>query len=271
MTWLFLPVGLGVGVLAIAWLIYRVWWSRVVAGDGAYGTIEGYVGRPGQGKTTLAVQDCIGRARLRNAYLVSNVPIVAEGLDCLLVPVTEDGLDVGWLVALALRCRREGRGIVLFLDEVGVWMPARMWAQFGIALMWLLQQSRKLTVEMRWTAQSVKFVDGQLRELTAAVHAVHAVPPSTVARRMAGRRPWWINVSSYTDADHVGSDDYLGGSSRSFYRQAWEGAFDTDAMVLPPAKLKGAQALLDAIRAAIADEGGDPALLAQAETVFRSA
>lgn len=266
-------------MLAIAfvgWILKSVVWARIVAGDGAYGTIEGYVGKPGQGKTTLGVDDAIGRARIRNAYLVSNIPITYAGLDTLLLPVDEDGIDVGWLVTLALKARSEGRGIVLFLDEVGVWMPARLWQAFGIALMWLFQQSRKLTVEMRWTAQSAKFVDAQLRELTAAVHSVTATPPATVGRRFAGKRPWWMNVKTYDDADHIGSVDHLVADSSGIfggirYNKAHEAHFDTDAMVLPPAKLKGAEVLLEAIRRAIAEDTLQGITLSEAETVLGSA
>jgi hypothetical protein len=254
--------------LGVVWLVWVVWVGPIFAGDGVLGTIEGYVGRPGQGKTTLAVQDCVGRARLLNAYLVTNVPITAEGVDVLLVPVTEDGIDIGWLVQLALRARAEGRSIVLFLDEVGVWMPARLWQQFGIALMWMLQQSRKLYVEMRWTAQNARFVDAQLRDVTAAVHLVTASPPSTVARRLQGKRPLWMTLKTYTDADKIGSEDVFAGKVRVLYRRRWEGAFDTDAMVLPPAKLKGAEALLVAIREAIAEGDTPVSFLGDAEAVL---
>lgn len=261
-------------MVVVGYVVKTVVWARITAGDGTLGTIEGYVGKPGQGKTTLAVQDCIGRARLLNAYLVSNVPIHVDGLDTYTVKVNEDGIDVEWLVNLALRARAEGRSIVLFLDEVGVWMPARLWQQFGIALMWMLQQSRKLYVELRWTAQSAKFVDTQLRELTAAVHEVHAVPPATVGRRRQGKRPWWINLHTYTDAERVGSADALWNSQTGLlhgirYKRRWEATFDTDAMVLPPAKLKGAESLLAAIRAAIAEGDYTGPTLQEAETVLR--
>jgi len=183
-----LPV-VGIGVLVVVVLVFAV--GFVARGGGQYGIIEGYVGTIGAGKTTLAVQHALELARARNALLLSNIPVVCgklckEGVhrhEHELLPVNDDGLDLGALMRRAFELRDQGRGLVLLLDEVGVIMPARLWKQFPVGLMWTLQQSRKLACEWVWTAQDVTFVDLQLRTLTAVVHYVRAYTPPSIWRR----------------------------------------------------------------------------------------
>lgn len=274
--WLVIPAGLVFGfVVFSAWTISK--------GGGQFGIIEGYVGTIGAGKTTLGVQHALELARARGAVLLSNVPIVCapgclrqagmsaadEGqlvgmrdgvrtrmrrpagcsIEHDVLPMNDDGLDLEVLTRRAFRLRDERRGLVLFMDEVGVIMPARLWKDFSVALMWVLQQSRKLSCEWIWTAQDPSFVDHQLRSLTAAVHYVKAMPPPSIWRRMRGKRPWFMFVSSYTpgnapraNGEGVRKDKRIG---RRFvrYRRRWEASFDTDAVVLPSRHLKGAESI----------------------------
>jgi len=185
----FIVPAIAVGVVVtIGFVIYAAIRSKM-SGDGHFGIIEAYVGFVRHGKTMLAVQDCIALARGRNAILASNIGITAEGVEVVLLPITNDGLDLDTLMELALRCRVERRGLVLLIDEAGIVMPARQWASFPVGLMWLLQQSGKLMVEIRYTTQHPKFVDAQLRALTAVVHNVRSTPPPTIQRRLQGKRP----------------------------------------------------------------------------------
>jgi hypothetical protein len=268
-----------VGVAGYALVLF------VSKGAGQVGIIEGYVGTIGAGKTTLGVQHALGLARARRAVLLSNIPIVcgrtckggtdvrvkrhrwsrwrtvhleqSHDVDHELLPMTDEGIDLGELTRRAFALRDEGRGLVLFMDEVGVVMPARLWKDFSVALMWVLQQSRKLACEWIWTAQDPAFVDHQLRSLTSAVHFVRSTPPPSMWRRAAGKRPWWLTVTTYLPGDapraHGTSQDEKRdrriGSTRKRYRREWEEAFDTDGVVLPSRHLRGAEVLVATVQA----------------------
>lgn len=258
----------------------------VARGAGQYGIIEGYVGTIGAGKTTLAVQHALGLARARGAVLLSNIPVVcgptctralcdngehALGLyvvgrkrprcvaahACVIehgiLPMNDAGLDLGELTRRAFQLRDEQRGLVLLMDEVGVIMPARLWKEFSVALMWVLQQSRKLACEWIWTAQDPSFVDHQLRSLTAVVHYVRAYPPPSIWRRARGKRPWLMVASAFTPTQAPRANGEGLRSERRIgrrmvrYQRRFELAFDTDGVVLPSRHLKGAETLVAAV------------------------
>jgi hypothetical protein len=277
-------IGITFVVVLVIGFAHAVYW--IGKGAGQLGIIEGYVGTIGAGKTTLAVQHALGLARARDAVLLSNIPILcgegytpmrrlfrwfgpyrpagpyvpgcAEGghnIDHQLLPVNDDGIDLAALTRKAFELRDAGRGLVLLMDEVGVVMPSRLWKDFSVALMWVLQQSRKLTCEWIWTAQDPAFVDRQLRSLTSAVHFVQSFPPPSIWRRTQGKRPWFLVQSTYlpTDAPRAhGADDERTKKRRidrkvRRYKRAWEGAFDTDGVVLPSKHLAGAGVIIDAV------------------------
>ena len=56
------------------------------------------------------------------------------------LPMNDDGIDLTRLTVEAFALRDAKRGLVLLMDEVGVIMPARLWKDFSVALMWVLQQ-----------------------------------------------------------------------------------------------------------------------------------
>jgi len=249
----------GVVVLAVVFSV-----RYIARGGGQYGIIEGYVGTIGAGKTTLAVQHALGLAKARNAVLLSNIPVrcgkhcSATAEKCVithgLLPMNDDGLDLGELMRQAFVLRNESRGLVLLLDEVGVIMPARLWRDFPVGLMWTLQQSRKLACEWIWTAQDVSFVDHQMRSLTAVVHHVKATPPPSIWRRAKGKRPWFLVASAYSPsmAPRANNEQSARAADRRIgrrmvrYRRRWESSFDTDGVVLPSKHLKGSGVLIDA-------------------------
>jgi len=269
-------------VVVVVFLSVFGFW-KISKGGGQYGIIEGYVGTIGAGKTTLAVRHSLELARARDAVLLSNIPVrcgpTCQGKGSLArrvcgrrckvahehvrvagcsiehdtLPMTDAGLDLDVLTGRAFALRDQSRGLVLLMDEVGVIMPARLWKDFSVALMWVLQQSRKLSCEWVWTAQDPAFVDHQLRSLTAAVHYVRSLPPPSIWRRSKGKRPWLLLVSSYTpgsapraNGDGEKKDKRIG---RRFvrYRRSFEAAFDTDGVVLPSRHLKGAESLVAAV------------------------
>lgn len=274
--------GLGAGLLGIGFvvlLVVAVVWSFffVAKGAGQYGIIEGYVGTIGAGKTTLATQHSLALARARDAVLMSNIPVICgpkcydpakvlrEGgplppyepehlLDHRILPMTDSGLDLSSLMATAFQLRDERRGLVLFVDEVGVVMPARLWKDFPVALMWLLQQSRKLACEWIWTAQDPSFVEHQLRSLTSVVHYVRSYPPPSIWRRVKGKRPWLLVASAYTPMSAPRANGEGERRERRIgrrvhrYSRKWEASFDTDGVVLPSRHIKGAGEVIDAVR-----------------------
>lgn len=257
-----LPV---VGLVLIVGALLFFGFVYVAKGGGQYGIIEGYVGTIGAGKTTLAVQHAMMLARARGAVLLSNIPVVCgprcsrgrEGPGCLfdhaLLPVNDEGVDLGELTRRAFVLRDQERGLVLLLDEVGVIMPARLWKEFSVALMWVLQQSRKLSCEWIWTAQDPSFVDHQLRSLTSVVHYVRSYPPPSVWRRVKGKRPWLLVASAFSPSQAPRANgegmkaEKRMGRRLVRYRRKWEAAFDTDGVVLPSAHLKGAGVIVQAV------------------------
>jgi hypothetical protein len=284
--WLLVPIAVAVALVIVGLAMLRY----VARGGGQYGIIEGYVGTIGAGKTTLAVQHALMLARARGAVLLSNIPVIcgpaclrapctnaehelgtappgkrvkvcklvhACAIDHALLPMNDDGVDLADLTRRAFVLRDEGRGLVLLMDEVGVVMPARLWREFSVALMWVLQQSRKLACEWIWTAQDASFVDHQLRSLTSVVHYVRAYPPPSIWRRVKGKRPWLLVASAYTpgQAPRANGEEGARGKERRIgrrmtrYRRKWEGSFDTDGVVLPSRHLKGAEVLREAVLA----------------------
>jgi hypothetical protein len=260
-----LPIVVVLAVVAIGTVTSVLF---IAKGGGYFGIIEGYVGMIGAGKTTLAVQHALGLARSRGAVLLANIPIrcgklcalgrpgpgcdMPGGIEHGTLPIGDNGLDLAELMARAFKLRDQQRGLVLLMDEVGVVMPARLWKDFPVQLMWVLQQSRKLAVEWIWTAQDASFVDNQLRSLTAVVHYIRSFPPSSIWRRHRGKRPWLMLQQTFTptaapraNGEGLRGDRLIARKVRR-YRRAWESAFDTDGIVLPSRHVKGAQQLYDA-------------------------
>jgi len=271
-------VALGTVGLIIALGLYVL--KYIAKGAGQYGIIEGYVGTIGAGKTTLAVQHAITLAKARNAVLLSNIGIRCspscggdtgsfgvrhEGcsFEHHLLPLTANGLDLESLMETAFAARGAGRGLVLMMDEVGIIMPARLWSKFPVGLMWMLQQSRRVSCEWVWTAQDPTFVDKQLRDLTAVVHYVRSYPPPSIWRRARGKRPWLLIASAFSPGAAPRANGES--SSRTWdkrlgrrvvrYKRRYEAAFDTDEIVLPPDGFAGAKELADAVRKGLENAG----------------
>lgn len=199
--------------------------------------ISGYVGLIGMGKTMLASADAIATARRRGALLASNIKLVpGEGVEFVPLTVGDDGLDLDQIGFLVERCKADGRGLVILVDEVGIIMPARFWQSFPIGLMFVLSQSRKLSLDLIWTSQDVEQVDAFLRRLTQWVYKVRAIPTPSLERRENGRRPWLMICDKFRPAHVSGAQrDKRLGRDWLRYRRWREALFDTDELVMPPA------------------------------------
>lgn len=203
--------------------------------------IEGYVGLIGHGKTMLAADHAIATATRRGALLASNIRLVppkGSGVEFVPLLVGDDGLDLEQLRTLVDRCRRDGRGLVILVDEVGIIMPARFWQSFPIGLMFVLSQSRKLSLDLIWTSQDVEQVDSFLRRLTQWVYKVRAIPSPSLERRERGKRPWVMVRDRFRPAHVTGAaQDKRTERAWIRYRREREAVYDTDELVMPPLHL----------------------------------
>jgi len=201
--------------------------------------IVGYTGLVGMGKTMLAVREAVALARLRNAWLVSNIKVEAADLTILQVQVGDDGLE--GIPAILEAARAEGRGVVILVDEIGIVLPSRFWERgMSIDLMWACSQSRKLGADLVFTCQHVAQLDAYLRRITDWIWKVQAVPHPSIRRRELGKRPWFFLASRWRpgDIDTERPEKRLGRSIIR-YRRPWELLYDTDELVRPPAHLRG--------------------------------
>lgn len=118
--------------------------------------VHGYVGLPGAGKTYCAVEDALKFARHYKKPLFTNVvvrPPAKWGLEVHIMDDLEDFLDAK-------------DGIVL-LDELGTWMPSRLYTKTKADLIMRWAQVRKYRLyEILYTAQTLQRVDSVVRELT---------------------------------------------------------------------------------------------------------
>lgn len=209
--------------------------------------IVGRVGEIGNGKTMLAVVDCLALAKRRNAVLVSSIWIVDSvpwGRCGGVLPdsgrvqlsVGVDGFDLGELDAVIDAAKAQGRGVVWLIDEIGILMPARFWQRFPIDLMYKLSQSRKVRLDVYWTSQDVEDVEAYLRRKTSYVYKVYAVPVPTIERQERNARPLFFYESKWKPGS-VGKRDKRRGRRFVRYRRSYEALYDTDELVRPPARL----------------------------------
>lgn len=223
--------------------------------------IVGYTGLVGMGKTMLGVREAVELARLRDAVLVSNIRVHGGGVEVRRLEVGDDGLEgLAEILQEARACevcqevdewgdvvhrgwRVDGctqRGVVIFVDEIGIVLPARFWERgMSIDLMWACSQSRKLGADLIFTCQHVAQLDAYLRRITDWVWRVKAIPHPTISRREAGKRPWLYLVGRWRPAD-IDTERPEKRLSRKVvrYQRAWEGLYNTDELVRPPSALR---------------------------------
>ncbi len=128
-------------------------------------TVEGYCGLFGSGKTYAMVIEAYN-ARKRNPDL----PIMTNlgrldlpGAPCRLIGQGEPLQEM----MQALVDFHDG---YLLLDEVGVFLPARLWSKMPAELCWKWAQLRKDAVELRWTCIRPANAVKDLRDITFETH-----------------------------------------------------------------------------------------------------
>jgi hypothetical protein len=115
--------------------------------------IEGYIGRPGEGKTYTLVYRAL-KAHRRYETVYANFVVGVPNLQLLEGP--EDLLEIG-------------PGLVL-IDEAHLWFPSRLSMKLPPSMLMKLSQTRKAGWDMWWTAQHESRVDRVLRDVTNWMH-----------------------------------------------------------------------------------------------------
>lgn len=201
--------------------------------------IHGKVGWVGHGKTMRAVVQAVDIARVRSAVLASNIAITVPELGVPFVQLPMEAAGLGGLDELIERCRSDRVGLVLLVDEVHMIWGAREWAEMGKIARYRLTQSRKLGIDVIWTAQFTDQVEKNIRELTETVELLRAFPSPTLERRESGKRPWGFRGATFRPG-HEGNPDKRLGRNWYRYRREHEAWYDTDELVTPAASVKDA-------------------------------
>lgn len=203
--------------------------------------IYGKVGRVGHGKTMRMVVEACALAVRRQAVLASNITIVPPvGIEFRLLPM--DGFSEAF-GALADECRQRGVGLVLAVDEVHMIWDARRWDDMSVLDRYRLTQSRKLGIDVIWTAQFVDQVEKNIRNLTEQVELLRAYPSPSLDRRERGKRPWFMRGQTFRPAavrELVAEQDRdkRMGSAWYRYQRSHEALYDTDALLPPPTVIR---------------------------------
>jgi hypothetical protein len=106
--------------------------------------------------------------------------------------------------------------------------------------MFALSQSRKLRIDLVYTAQDIEQVDSFLRRLTQWIHRVRAFPAPSTHRQESGKRPWFFMVNTYRPGgikDGIERPDRRVRREFLRYHRAHEAWYDTDELVAPAARL----------------------------------
>lgn len=199
--------------------------------------IYGFVGPLGSGKTHLMVKRGLELAYRRKAVLVSFIKITpseASGIEFRQIGLNDYGIDESELLGEINRARAMGKGVVVLLDEVGILLPAREIRAMSRRLMFAFSQSRKMGVDLLWTAQNAGQVDAFLRRLTEQVTRCKAWPKTTLERFDKGKRPMLLFQTMWPP-DDVGKRDKRMGWSVEMYDRRVEDRYNTLELVEPPA------------------------------------
>lgn len=128
--------------------------------------IEGYLGRPGAGKSYCMVA--------RASKFIGKRPIFGN-----FTPPE----DNRWFEPFKnLEDLLGIRNALVLMDEIGLWFGARKWKETPESVLSYFAQSRKNGVDMWFTAQSDMQVESSIRRLTATYWAMQRYGPFILAR-----------------------------------------------------------------------------------------
>ncbi|MCA1706135.1 MAG: zonular occludens toxin domain-containing protein [Actinobacteria bacterium] len=116
--------------------------------------IEGYIGRPGSGKSYSMTARAFRKGQRYDA-VYANYRLQVPGFNYLRGP--EDLLKLK---------AESSRKVLVLIDEVHLWLPARMAMKLPPSLWMQLSQTRKAGWDLHWAAQHESRVDRVLRDVT---------------------------------------------------------------------------------------------------------
>lgn len=113
-----------------------------------------------------------------------------------------------------LACRMEAcdgcsKGLSIFIDELNLWAPSRMWADLGIGVLTRWAYVRKDGMNVYWSAQHEARIDKVAREVTDFIFTCRRSGPFGPIPAFFFRAKWEPRVleSSGTDRNGVGSSE----------------------------------------------------------------
>lgn len=133
--------------------------------------VTGFVGLWGSGKT-LSMVETACKLRSEGYRIASNFGMKG----CQNVETLQEVFNL-------VSCSSPSEPTVLCLDEVGMLFPAREFSKFPAALNVLLQQGRKLGIDLLWTTQDAGFVDINLRRVTGSIVQCSGFFPKTISEK----------------------------------------------------------------------------------------
>jgi hypothetical protein len=133
-------------------------------------SVEGYCGLFGSGKSQAMVLEAYkARRKDPECRVMTNLEVLnLPGRDVEFLRPT-DSLEETMQKMVRFEAD-QGHKAYLLLDEVGVYLNARVWSKMPAELTWRWQQLRKDGVELRWTCIRPNNVVKDLRDITFETH-----------------------------------------------------------------------------------------------------
>jgi len=143
--------------------------------------IYGIVGLPGSGKTYysvyLALKDMKRGIKVYSNFWIEGAELYADLEQILTTVYNKVSIERGaWLASGKPRWAFEPTPTTIVVDEINLVCPARFWDTFNPQLAYFWSQSRKLGLNMYWTAQHQDRVDKIVREITNYIWRVKGIP-----------------------------------------------------------------------------------------------
>ena len=206
-------------------------------------SILAFVGRLGTGKTMSAIVEIEKRVGFVDCdvLVMSNIELQLAAPN---VVVYQYATGLHWpeeVARMIFAIHRTGRYmgrdiryIILLMDETGVLMNARKWASLSPSLLWIITESRHMSVDLVLTCHTPQQVDSSLRDLVDEFRDCRCFPAPSFFRRYYGKRPWFLWSQKYRGLEHFRKK----GKGRHFsvlvYRRRYESLYSTDNIVIPP-------------------------------------
>ena len=200
--------------------------------------VEGFVGRPGAGKTLSMVHQAFRLKKLGKRKIYANIPLVDKRVrktreyfffgKVSVSPRSKTGYGSSWADGHvnAIEEILLLDNATILLDEVHMWMPSTDWGKIPFEVRLFLAQQRKEGIDIWWTAQAQARVFNVIRELTACLWRCQRYGGLSILRGCdpedredMGKRVMWIGPDTWNFYD----TSYMVGSGDGKSRQAGVG------------------------------------------------